>query len=208
MGAGTGENTEKSFTTNTKEDHTLLHNFIAGDNNSFSEIYKKYVNELFAYGLGLSFDKEILKDAIQDVFYKFYESKKHLKNVSNLKYYLFRMLKNHLLDIYRSQIYFGDINTLELTFSIKTTVLDEMITEEEKLALQTKIDHLLLTLTDRQREAIYLRFIQEMEYEEIGKLLDMAPQASRKLVSRAIKRMRDEKMPFLLYLTWVPLSGF
>lgn len=203
----TGGYTENSFTTNINEDQALLRIFLAGDSNGFSAIYRKYVNELFAYGMGLGFDKEIVKDAIQDVFYKFYESKKHLKNVNNLKYYLFRMLKNHLLDIYRSKIYVSDIHTSELSFSIKTTVLDEMITEEERLALQTRIDHLLLTLTDRQREAIYLRFIQEMEYEEIGEFLNMTPQASRKLVSRAIKRMREEHIPLILLHTLMPFSG-
>ncbi len=205
---GTEEYKENPFTANTKEDQTLLQIFLSGDNNGFSGIYKKYVNELFAYGMGLGFDKEIVKDAIQDVFYKFYESKKHLNNVNNLKYYLFRMLKNLLLDIYRSKIYVSDITTSDLSFSIKTTVLDDMITEEERFALQTRIDKLLETLTSRQREAIYLRFIQEMEYEEIGELLNMTPQACRKLVSRAIKRMREEKIPLILHLTFIPFSGF
>lgn len=199
----TGEHTEDAFSTDKSggEEQDLLKGFLAGDNQSFSRIYKKYVNELFAYGMGLGFDREILKDAIQDVFYKFHENKKNLKEVRNVKYYLFRMLKNMLLDIHRSgKIQTDDISDYELSFSIKTTVLDDMITNEEQSALQTKIDNLLLTLTNRQREAVYLRFIQEMEYEEIGKLLNMTPEASRKLVSRAIKRMRTEHIPLLLLL--------
>ena len=174
------------------EEQTLIKSFIAGNRDAFSLIYKTYLNVLFAYGMALGFDREMVKDAVQEVFYKLHENKKHLGKLDGLKYYLLKMLKNHLLDMYRSEVDTSDIDPYELTFSIKTTVLDELITQEEQTQLQAKIDSLLNLLTNRQREAVYLRFIQEMEYEEIGKLLDLTPHASRKLVSRAVKRMREE----------------
>lgn len=174
------------------EEQTLIKTFVAGNNYAFSLIYKRYANELFAYGLALGFNRETVKDAVQEVFYKLHENKKHLGKLDSLKYYLLKMMKNHLLDIYRSEIETSNIDSYELSFSIKTTVLDELITKEEQTQLQAKIDSLLSLLTNRQREAVYLRFIQEMEYEEIGELLDLTPHASRKLVSRAVKRMREE----------------
>lgn len=182
------------------EEEKLLRAFIRGSGTAFSSIYKKYLNELFAYGAGLGFEKELLKDAIQEVFYKLYENRKRLTGVENLKYYLLRMLKNHLLDFYRSRIESNDISSYELTFSIKTTVLDDLISREEQIALQEKVDRLLETLTDRQREAVYLRFILEMDYEKIGELLNMTPQASRKLIFRAVKRLRTEDLPILILL--------
>jgi len=181
------------------EEQTLIKQFIAGDNHAFSLIYKRYLNVLFAYGTALGFDRETVKDAIQEVFYKLHENKKHLGKLDGLKYYLLRMLKNHLLDVYRAEIETNDIDSYELTFSIKTTVLDELITQEEQEQLHVKINSLLSLLTNRQREAVYLRFIQEMEYEEIGKLLDLTPHASRKLVSRAVKRMREEASIAMLF---------
>ena len=174
------------------EEQTLIKAFIAGNSLAFSLIYKKYVNELFAYGIALGFERETVKDAIQEVFYKLHTNKKHLSKLDTLKSYLLKMLKNYLIDLYRVEIETADIESYEPTFSIKTTILDELITKEEQTQLQAKIDSLLSLLTNRQREAVYLRFIQEMEYEEIGKLLDLTPHASRKLVSRAVKRMREE----------------
>lgn len=174
------------------EEHALIKAFINGNPDAFTLLYKRYVNDLFAYGMGLCFERETVKDAIQEVFYKLHKSKKHLKEVTSLKHYLLRMLKNHLFDVYRSKTNSSEITSYELSFSVKTTILDEIISQEEQALLQTRIDNLLKLLTDRQREAIYLRFIQELEYEEIGELLNMTPQASRKLVSRAVKRMREE----------------
>lgn len=183
-----------------EQDHVLLEAFIAGNSYAYSLIYKKYINELFAYGVALNFEREAVKDAIQEVFYKLHLHKQRLKNVCNLKHYLLRILKNHLLNHYRSQVETNEINSNEITFSIHTTVLDELIDKEEQIQLRNRINKLLQVLTNRQREAIYLRFIQEMEYEEIGILLEMTPQASRKLVSRAIKRMREEDAAFFFLL--------
>lgn len=177
-----------------EEDTLLLHSFLAGNDHAFSSLYNKYVDELFGYGTGLGFDAETLKDAIQDIFYVFYTRKHQLSDVRNLRYYLFRMLKNRLLDMYRSTICSLEAaapEEEEMEFTVKTTILDEMIAEEEKNVLQVKVDALLNRLTNRQREAVYLRFMQEMEYEEIGHLLEMKPQAVRKLVFRAIKRLRE-----------------
>ena len=66
-----------------EEDPILLFSFLKGDNNAFSSIYNKYVDELFAYGIGLGFERETLKDAIQDTFFKFYTNKKQLEGVTH-----------------------------------------------------------------------------------------------------------------------------
>ena len=75
---------------NNEDEHILLSAFLKGDKNAFSSIYNKYVDELFAYGLGLGFERETLKDAIQDTFFRFYTNKKQLQEVIHLKYYLFQ----------------------------------------------------------------------------------------------------------------------
>ena len=177
-----------------EEDQVLLISFLKGDDDAFSSIYNKYIDELFAYGIGLGFERETLKDAIQDVFIKFYIKKKQLRGVIQLKYYLFRMLKNQLFDIYKLLKREVKEEVTELPFLIEPSVLDDLVAMEEKLALESEMQTLLGVLTDRQREAVYLRFIQEMEYEEIAMLLDMTAPAVRKLITRAMKRMRGESL--------------
>jgi RNA polymerase sigma factor (sigma-70 family) len=179
------------FTAMYSDEEDLIHSLLSGDDMAFSMIYSRYAEILFAYGCGFGFERELIKDAIQDVFYKLYFNRNLLKDVKNLRYYLYRMLKNRLLDINRSVVAFDDIQSDELTFDIKADILDNMIAEEEKKEIEHKIEALFCVLTSRQREAIYLRYIREMEYEEIGKLLDMTAPAVRKLVARAIKRLRE-----------------
>lgn len=64
------------------DDLFLLDRFINGNDDAFTIIYNRYVNQLMAYGMGWGFDKETLKDAIQDVFYKLYFNRKAFQGVS------------------------------------------------------------------------------------------------------------------------------
>ena len=79
-----------------------------------------------------------------------------------------------------------------MPFTTEVTVLDTIIDEEEKSDIKEIVEDLLNTLTDRQREAIYLRYMQNLSYEEIAELLDISPGSVRKLVYRAIMCLREE----------------
>jgi len=182
-----------------QDDLALLNHFFRGNSDAFTLIYNKYANDLMAYGAGWGVDRETLKDAIQDVFYKLYSNRKSFEKATNLKFYLIRSLKNRILDIRKSTVETANIEGVE--FSIQPIVTDALIEEEDRKAVEEQIGVYLSLLTGRQREAIYLRFIEEMDYEEIARILDMTAPAVRKLVCRGIARLRVEKMNYLpLYL--------
>ena len=69
-----------------------------------------------------------------------------------------------------------------------------MISEEETQKLKKIVEDLLKELTPRQREAIYLRYMQEMDYEDIAVLLNMNVNSARRLVSRGIDSLRDKTL--------------
>lgn len=164
-------------------------------------IYNRHIDALLSYGIGLGFPRELIKDAIQDIFYKLSLKRRELEKVDNIKHYLFRMLKNRLLDLSKSTIQTQEIEEYQNTFVIRVTVLDRMIAREDSQAIAHKVESLLNRLTDRQREAVYLRFTQEMDYEEIASLLDISSQAARNLIFKAMRRMREqENEPLLLLL--------
>ena len=90
-----------------------------------------------------------------------------------------------------------NIDDYQSKFSIKWNVLNDLIAEEDKKEIEGKLNKLLNSLTSRQREIVYLRFIHELDYEEIASLMNMTIQSSRKAVSRAIVKMRKLKVAFL-----------
>lgn len=184
------------------DEQKILERFLSGDREAPSLLYKMYAQDLFSYGSGLTRDRELLKDAVQDVFFKVLANRKLLKDVRNLRYFFFRSLKNRLIDLQKSAASKNEPIGNEEQFPVKVTVLDNLIEKEEQLALETRLKSLLDKLTAHQREAVCLRFIYEMEYDEIAGLLNLQnSKSARNLVSRAMERMRSEGTDlFLLFL--------
>ena len=162
--------------------------------NQLSDIYNLYVDDLFTYGTYMGFDREVVKDAIHDVFVKLSSDQKILNDVNNIKFFLLKSLKNRLLDINRKdkkQITLDDVNFDEdMPFRIQVNMEDRYIEEEERELTKSKIEEMLNSLTSKQREIIYLRYIHEYDYEQISELLSISVQSCRKLVSKALKNLR------------------
>jgi RNA polymerase sigma factor (sigma-70 family) len=162
-------------------------------------IYNAYVNDLFTYGLYLGFDKESVKDAIHDVFLKLSTNNNLLDNAENIKFYLFRSLKNRLIDTHKNRkehVTLEAMNSiLELPFNMTVNVETLLIEQEEKLQIKKEIVQMLDFLTPRQREIIYLRYIHEYDYKQISELLQISVHGCRKLVSKAILNLREKFDP-------------
>lgn len=167
--------------------------FKKDDEQAFSFFYRLYYNDLYSYGISLGEDVERLRDIIQDIFYKIHLNKHKFSSPGHLKFYLLKSLRNAIYDRKRKAGSSSLENHAEtsLSFSITTTVLDDMIEEEDRSGIQKKVDGMLALLTDRQREAIFLRYMKELEYAEIADILDLTPHGARKLVSRAISRLKE-----------------
>lgn len=167
-----------------------------------ASIYTLYVDDLFTYGCYLGFAREIVKDAIHDIFIKITTDSDKLDNISNIKFYLFRSLKNRLLDIHKNQREHIDLENIdllrEIPFNIQVNVEDLMIEEEEQMQIKTGIEQMLNSLTDRQREIIYLRYVQGYDYPQIAELLQISVHGCRKLVSKAILSLREKFGIFFL----------
>ena len=163
-----------------------------GDNHSFSVIYNTHVDKLYSYGIHLGFQSETCKDAIQDIFYKLFLSRENLKHVNNCSAYLSKSFKNRLIDIIRKNPKTQNIDFVNESFSINITIQDKIIDAEKAALLKYRVEQLLQTLTAQQREAVYLRYMLELDYNEISEMLDINPESARKLMFRAMRKLREQ----------------
>ena len=170
----------------------------ANDETVIRYIYERYADNLLSYGLNLGFRKETVEDVIHDLFYKLCLSPQLLKSVNDLKFYLFRALKNKLLNNSKSSenkinLVTNDFSEFNLTF--RTDTLHQLIEKEEQLLIQKKMDQLLNSLSSKQKEIIFLRFIHEMTYEEIAAILNMTSASVKNVVYKALKKIRQRIWP-------------
>lgn len=166
----------------------------------YDKWYENYVNEMFSYGMAFGIEKEAVLDAIHDVFLHLYERGDNLA-VTNVKFYLLSSLKNRILSLKRKEMSFLHLeDNEEHEFFIKVDGFELIEDEELRKDCTQRVEKLLELLTNKQREVIYLRFMQELEYEEIAQILQITTKGARKLTYRAIGRMQENKDMIFLFV--------
>ncbi|MDR0766499.1 MAG: sigma-70 family RNA polymerase sigma factor [Odoribacteraceae bacterium] len=168
----------------------------------YKRLYEQHARELFSYGMAFGVDKEELEDAIHDVFLHLIERERGAREGDDGKFYLLACLKNRLLSMKRKKRHDGTLDEVdEAGFAVRVDGFEVIADEEERRAVARLVEEMLLELTDRQREAIYLRYTCELGFEEIAALLDIRPKSARKLVYRAVDLLRGRHLPLaLLYI--------
>ena len=121
-----------------------------------------------------------------------------------MKVYLFTALKNRLMNTTRRQR-MDSLDDGTGQFDVSVTVSDLVEDEEERRQLKLRVELGLAQLTPRQREAVYLRYIQELDYDDIARLLQMTKPSVRNLVSKGLMEMRRQMAAkdFLLLLLMI-----
>ena len=107
-----------------------------------------------------------------------------------MKFYLFCCLKNRLIDISRRESRTDCFRSEIVPSGFEISIEESLADEEEYQRLKAKVEELMSELTPSQKEAVYLRYMQEMSYEEIAQLLNITPESARKNVFRAMNKMR------------------
>lgn len=180
-------------------DHNLWMNFINGNDDCFEIIYKEYADVLFRYGIQFTSNGDIVKDAIHDVFVKLYNDRQHLKAEANIKFYLFTCLKNRLYNLLKRDLFFDKIDLEEAEF-LDPGAEDLVTNALSQREMQRTVRFVLDLLTDRQREIIYYRYIEELSIEEIAVLTEMNYQSVQNSIQRSLKRIRDSLLLIIIFL--------
>lgn len=172
---------------------------------NIASTYNEYLDILYSYALHQGFDEQTAMDAIHDVFYKLCTHHSSLDDIENLRPYLFRSLRNRLIDLKRANhempAQFTEENEKQnsLHFRINVTVEDKLIMEEDAVEIRLKVERVLNTLTDRQREIVYLRYIHEYSYEEIAEIMQISVAACRNLIYKSLSKLKESSLQVPLY---------
>ncbi len=178
--------------------------FKDGDKEAFAVFYNLHIDRLYQYGLKFCNDGETIKDAIQEVYLDLYlKREKNTAGPDNLKYYLFLSLKRNLIKKLQFDRRFdrGEIENkkqADLEFSIEYLLIEK----EQEAELQKKLANTLNQLPRKQKEAVYLRFNEALDYPSIAVVLGTTVESVRKQVYRALKTIRetiDDKSFMLLF---------
>lgn len=180
-------------------DTLLWNDFINGNEDAFRVIYTNHVQSLFKYGCNFTVDEAHIKDCIHDVFINLSKYRTGLGATNNIRLYLFKSLKRKLISSLGEKKIFGAVDREKLPFHYSISVEDELIDNEFKQQQYHQLEKALAGLSPRQREAIYLKFVSDLSYEELSKVMNLNYQSARNLVFRGLEKLR-ESFPKSLFL--------
>jgi len=186
-------------------DTLLWNDFIKGNEDAFRLIYNSYVRSLFKFGCNFTQDEALVKDCIHDVFIDLTKYRSGLSATNNIRLYLYKSLKRKIIHTINKNGMFGTIDPEKLPFHYSISVEDELIVNELEKHRYQQLDKAMLTLSPRQKEAIYLKFVSELSYEELSKVMKLNYQSARNLVFKGLEKLR-ESYPKSLFLFFLPLK--
>lgn len=176
-------------------DSDLWQHFKKGNEEAYSFLYEKYVRILYSYGYRICPDEDLVKDCLQDLFVTLWTSRENLANTDCIKYYLFRSLRREIVRKLNSATNFSSDTAASGKENIEHPIEDHLIALEISHNQSKGLDIALTFLSDRQREAIYLRFYQNVDFEEIAAIMGITHRAVYKLIYRAVDILKKAYFP-------------
>ncbi|UZD22618.1 sigma-70 family RNA polymerase sigma factor [Algoriphagus halophytocola] len=184
-------NTSKSTKSLHADDLALWRSLAKGNNLGFSSLYQRYANRLFNYGMHICYNRELVKDCIQELFTWIWNKRDELTDVNSVKYYLFKSFRNILVKAINKDRKFteepGENHFLEQSVSKE----EELMQRELESFQKAKISSALSKITKRQREIVNLRFFNEMSYSEIAAIMGISIASAHNLLSKALQQLKE-----------------
>ena len=142
--------------------------------NAFNELYTRYSQRVFSFLNKKVKNSADCEDILQKVFIKIHESKHLYKNKYKFEQWLFVIAKTQTLDYFRANKRYQDrLNKFE----------PEVF---EKIEVDMS---LLKSLDADQQELLEMKFIDELSYLEISKIVNKSEVSLRKTLSRVVGRL-------------------
>lgn len=169
-------------------DASLWASFLGGDERASDQLFLQYYDTLYRYGLRLTGEEELTKDSIQTVFQQLWQRRTALGPVAAVGPYLLTALRRQLARDQQAQRRQSELASVyETEFEVQYTPDDFDLPEAQHQQLLEALEQ----LSDRQREAVYLKFFNSLSYEQIAEVMALNVQSVRNLIHLGLKVMRQ-----------------
>lgn len=165
-------------------DDELVKQILSGDEAAAEELIKRYYASVLRYCRWHCSDPETAEDMAQETFLRLFKYLSGYKEKRKFKAYLYRIANHLCIDESRKiRLYpLEDENTI-------ANECHELLQIEHR----TEIGHLLSLVSAEQKEAIILRFGQQLSFKEIANVMGCNIRTAQSRVRNGLKIMRKEK---------------
>ena len=159
-----------------------------GNQKAFDEFYLLFVRQLYNYGHKLTSNTPLVEDCIQELFINLWNNKASIHFRSSVKHYLLLSFRRLLIKkLEQSKIPSKLSSPLRIQKPDIETDLDQLEQEVQK----KRVIKAVRQLPKRQKEALFLKYYENMDYDEIGAIMDINKGAVYKLISKGVRKLRE-----------------
>ncbi|MDV7188282.1 RNA polymerase sigma factor [Lutibacter sp. TH_r2] len=147
-----------------------------------------FKDKVFRLAKRLLVSTEEAEDATQELYFKLWKNRSSLSNYRSVEAFAMTMTKNYCLDRLKSK-QASNLSLIHSNYKEKDTPLQKKVELNDSVSMVHK---LINNLPEQQKLIIQLRDIEQYEFDEIGKMLDLKPTAVRVSLSRARKTIKEQ----------------
>ena len=163
--------------------------FKNGDKEALGNLFKQYYPLLFQYGNKLCDKKPLLEDCIQELFIEIWQSKSD-NEIQSVKAYLLKSLRYKIIRALKGKAFMETTDRLSEELNFEISHENFLINEQDNSDKTKKVLEAVNSLPIRQKEIVYLKVYQNMEYDDICEVMGINYQVARNLFSQSIKSLR------------------
>lgn len=174
------------------DDSILWKAFRSGDEKALITIFDRFTKPLYNYGYKIIGDKEIVKDAVQELFIEIWQNRSRLGDTDSIKFYLLKSLRRKLVRL-QSKTISRIFGSLSFDYQTEITPSHEFVLISEQVSIERRqqVMAMLSKLTRRQQEAIFLRYFEELNGEQIALVMSLSKQAVYNLLHHALDQLKS-----------------
>ena len=166
-------------------DHAIIHQVLAGDVEALSRLVDRHYDRCARIAFRILGNREDAEEAIQDAFLRAYRALGTYEDQERFSAWLTRILVNQcrtvLARVKRREAVFSDLDLRDAELFAGV---------ESKDSEWPDLERALALLPPDQREAVVLRYADDLTYEEMARVTGAGESALKMRVQRAFARLR------------------
>lgn len=149
---------------------------------AFNLLYEKYKNSTYRYIISFIKDPAYAEDLFHEVFLSIYRNRSSYRAIASFKTYLFTVVRSKCIDFIRK----NKTTPAGLDEITAQQIRDPVDTEKKLFSKEVKQDFakLLDDMDEKKRSALYLKDIENLDYESIADILNIPVGTAKTLVRR------------------------
>ncbi|MGM0506622.1 MAG: RNA polymerase sigma factor [Bacteroidota bacterium] len=167
-------------------DEDLILYIRRGDRSALKHLFYRHYDALCRYSYSIGRQRELARDAVQDLFFRLWEDRERLEINHSVKAWLFRSTHNRTIDLLRKDRPWVLHDTMDESLSVEPAQPD---TEDPELV--RRIWEIVDEMPDQRRQIFLLYRKEGLSYKEIAHLMKITRKTVENHLSKALQDIRD-----------------